>query len=95
VTEPTTEAGLAPSEGLLRMIADWLSRPAEVGSIRDSLRLLVAKETILVLEAEAIAAERARLREAVEGLHDAICAFCNGNGLFDSAAVLALLEPQP
>ena len=42
-----------------------------------------------------IAAERARLREAVEGLHDAICAFCNGNGLFDSAAVLALLEPQP
>ena len=61
MTEPTTEAGLAPSEGLLRMIADWLSRPAEVGSIRDSLRLLVAKETILVLEAEAIAAERARI----------------------------------
>jgi len=89
VTEPTTEAGLAPSEGLLRMIADWLSRPAEVGSIRDSLRLLVAKETIAAIGAEAVAAERARITEAVRELH-----VNEAFGGVEIVDVLAIVNPE-
>jgi len=74
----------------------------ECAAVRhDEARLYIP--SIRAIEAEAVAAERARLRAAVEGLHDAICACpndgtdpdCNGNGLFDSAAVLALLDPKP
>ena len=88
---PTTAAG--------RLMLDWWHGKVRSTEFHGS----GMESAILAIEAEAVAAERARLWAAVEGQHNAICACpndgtdpdCNGNGLFDTCSVLALLEPQP
>ena len=85
MTEPRTAAGK-------QLLAAWRYDPKELWTVQQVTRDILAIEA----EAEAVAAERARLRAAVEGLTQTLVyPIATRESMFvDRAAVLALLEPD-
>jgi hypothetical protein len=93
----TTEAG--PTTGQGRWLIEHqglvnISKPAHHSMRGDEIDL---RASVVTIEGEAIAAERARIRAAVEGLpRFAWLGSQVGDGSFlQRAAVLAIIEPEP